>query len=195
MGHVAPFDEVLGLTPHQRTSMELQALGCAFAVFVPFATAARFVSWCSGSPVSPWAVWQWVQAAGAQAMSRLEVQLEGLENGEEPEMEAMAPELTNLHLALSGDGVRVPFRPAGGRPEGKTQWREIKVGVLARLQSYRTRSGKRVTRLAGQSPGGGVGRCRGIQAAVLVRSVASRDSERLPSGVAQRWRTRVLGAL
>jgi hypothetical protein len=150
IGQIAPFDEELGLTPHQRTSLELQALGCAFAVFVPFATAARFVSWCSGASVSPWALWQWVQAAGAQAMSRLEVQLEGLENGEEPEMEAMAPELTNLPLALSGDGVRVPFRPDGGRPEGKTQWREIKVGVLARWQSYRTRSGKRVTRLAGR---------------------------------------------
>lgn len=148
IGQVAPFDEVLGLTPHQRTSMELQALGCAFAVFVPFATAARFVSWCSGSPVSPWAVWQWVQAAGGEAMKRLEVQLAALENGTEPEAEAMAPELTDLPLALSGDGVMVPLRPHGGRPEGKTQWREVKVGVLARLKASCTRRGKPVTRLA-----------------------------------------------
>ena len=81
IGQVSPFDEVLGLTPHQRTSWELQALGCAFAVFVPFATAARFVSWWSGSPVSPWAVWQWVQAAGGEAIQRLEAQLAALEEG------------------------------------------------------------------------------------------------------------------
>ena len=150
IGQVAPFDEVLGLTPYQHTSLELQALGCAFAVFVPFATAARFVSWCSGGPVSPWAVWQWVQAAGGEAMNRLEAQLEALENGDEPEAEIIAPELLAAPLALSGDGVMVPFRPHGGRPEGKTQWREIKVGVLARLRSYRTRGGKLVTRLAGR---------------------------------------------
>ena len=45
-------------------------------------------------------------------------------------------------------GVMAPFRPDGGRPEGKTRWREVKVGVLARLKSYRSRSGKVVTRLA-----------------------------------------------
>src|SRR4029434_5684199 len=50
---VAPFDEALGVQPHQRTSGELQWLGCAFAVFVPFATAARWlggVLWRPGEP-------------------------------------------------------------------------------------------------------------------------------------------------
>jgi hypothetical protein len=42
---VAPFDEELGLQPHQRTSGELQSLGCALAVFVPFATAATLLRW------------------------------------------------------------------------------------------------------------------------------------------------------
>jgi len=148
IGQVAPFDESLGLSPHQRTSLELQALGCAFAVFVPFATAARFVTWCSGVCVSPWAVWQWVQSAGAEAMSRLDAHLQALEEGVEPQAEAMSAELAQRPLVLSGDGVMAPFRPYGGRPEGKTQWREVKVGVLARLTSYRTRSGQVVTRLA-----------------------------------------------
>jgi hypothetical protein len=40
---VVPFDEELGVQPHQRTSGELQSLGCALAVFVPFATAARLL--------------------------------------------------------------------------------------------------------------------------------------------------------
>ncbi len=148
IGQIAPFDAVLGLMPHQRASFELQALGCAFAVFVPFATAAHFVSWCSGVSVSSWAVWQWVQAAGTEAMKRLECQLEALETGVQPEVEPMESTLADAPLALSGDGVMVPLRPHGGRPEGKIQWREVKVGVLARLRSYRNRHGKVVTRLA-----------------------------------------------
>ena len=65
---VAPLDEALGIQPHQRSSGEFQALGCALAVFVPCATAARLLGWYSGSTVSPQAVWGWVQAAGQQAM-------------------------------------------------------------------------------------------------------------------------------
>lgn len=45
IGQVAPFDEALGLQPHQRSSGELQFLGCALAVFVPFATAATLLGW------------------------------------------------------------------------------------------------------------------------------------------------------
>ncbi len=148
IGQIAPFDATLGLRPHQRVSLELQALGCAFAVFVPFATAAQFVSWCSGVSVSSWAVWQWVQAAGKEAMSRLEREREALEAGVEPEVEPISLTLADVPLALSGDGVMVPLRPHGGRPEGKIQWREVKVGVLARLRSYRNRHDKIVTRLA-----------------------------------------------
>ncbi len=42
---VAPLDEALGVQPQQRTSGELQHLGCALAVFVPFATATRLLGW------------------------------------------------------------------------------------------------------------------------------------------------------
>ena len=68
---VAPFDEALGVQPRQRSSGELQALGCALAVFVPFATAARLLGWDSGSPISPRAVWGWVHAAGRRAMGQI----------------------------------------------------------------------------------------------------------------------------
>jgi hypothetical protein len=64
---VAPLDEALGVQPHQRTSEALQALGCALAVFVPFATAARLLGWSRGGVVSPRAVWCWVQTAGHDA--------------------------------------------------------------------------------------------------------------------------------
>jgi len=41
----------------------------------------------------------------------------------------------------------VPFRPTGGAPTGNIRWRDIKVGVLARLGQHRTRLGHVVTRL------------------------------------------------
>ena len=143
----APLDEALGVQPHQRTSEELQALGCALAVFVPFATAARLLGWYCGSVVSPRAVWCWVQTAGRQAMEDLQADLDTVAQGHMPPPEPLAAALGALPLALGADGVMVPFRPEGGKPQGKLRWREIKVGVLARLEQHRTRTGHLVTRL------------------------------------------------
>jgi hypothetical protein len=144
---VAPLDEALGVQSQQRTSAEIQCLGCAFAVFVPFATAARLLGWYSGSVVSSRAVWCWVQAAGSQAMARLQEDLATVAQGHEPKPEPLTAEQAALPLALGADGVMVPFRPEAGTPTGKTRWREIKVGVLARLGQHRTRTGQVVTRL------------------------------------------------
>jgi hypothetical protein len=145
---VAPFDEELGVQPYQRSSGELQSLGCAFAVFVPFATAARLLGWYVGSTVSARAVWCWVQAAGHQAMEHLQEDLAAVAQGHGPMPEPLTAEQAALPLALGADGVMVPFRPEAGAPTGKTRWREIKVGVLARLSQHRTRTGQVVTRLA-----------------------------------------------
>ena len=79
---VAPLDDALGVQPQQRASGELQYLGCAFAVFVPFATAARLLGWYSGGTVSPQAVWGWVQAAGQRAMQTLQDHLHALAHGD-----------------------------------------------------------------------------------------------------------------
>lgn len=144
---VAPLDDALGVQPQQRTSGELQALGCALAVFVPFAIAARLLSWYSGSSVSPRAVWCWVPAAGARALEQLHAQLQAVAQGQQPTEEPLAPELVAAPLLIGADGVMVPFRPEGGHPRGKTAWHEIKVGVLARLGRHRTRTGKVVARL------------------------------------------------
>ncbi len=145
---VAPLDAALGVQPHQQTSGEIQALGCALAVFVPFATAARLLGWYCGGVVSPRAVWCWVQAAGQQAMAHLQEDVDALARGDVPTPEPLTAELTALPLALGADGVMVPFRPEAGAPQGKIRWREIKVGVLARLSQHRTRTGQVVTRLA-----------------------------------------------
>ena len=144
---VAPFDAALGVPPHQRTSGALQLLGCACAVFVPCATAARWLRWYCGGRVSPRAVWCWVQAAGHHAMARLQEELDAVARGDAPPPEALAAELAAWPLALGADGVMVPLRPTGGAPRGKIRWREITVGVLARLGQHRTRLGHVVTRL------------------------------------------------
>jgi hypothetical protein len=144
---VAPLDEALGVPPHQRTSGELRALGGALAVFVPFATTARLLGWYRGGVVSPRAVGCWVQAAGHQAMEALQADLDTVAQGHAPTPEPLADDLAVLPLALGADGVMVPFRPDGGNPRGKIRWREIKVGVLARLGQHRTRTGHIVTRL------------------------------------------------
>ena len=95
---VAPLDQALGVQPHQRTSGELQSLGCALAVFVPFATAARLLGWYRGSIVSPQAVWGWVQAAGQHAMETLQKHLHALAQGDLPAPEALAAELAAAPL-------------------------------------------------------------------------------------------------
>ena len=145
---VAPLDEALGVQPHQRTSGELQSLGCALAVFMPFATAARWLGWYSGSTVSPRAVWGWVQAAGQRAMEQLHEQLQALAQGHLPPEEPLEAELATAPLLMGADGVMVPFRPEGGSPRGNTAWHEVTGGVLARLGQHRTRTGQVVPRLA-----------------------------------------------
>lgn len=144
---VAPLENDLEGSPSQRTSGDLQALGCALAVFVPFATAATLLGWYSGRLVSPQAVWGWVQAAGQRAMAALQKQMAALAIGALPPEEPLAAAHAVLPLLLGADGVMVPLRPEVGTPKGKTTWREVKVGVLARLGQHRTRAGQVVTRL------------------------------------------------
>jgi hypothetical protein len=104
--------------PHQRTSEEVQALGCALAVFVPFATAARWLGWYCGGVVSAHAVWEWVQAVGYHAMALLQEELDRAAQGYEPRREPLAVQHATLPLALGADGVMVPFRPQADTPQG-----------------------------------------------------------------------------
>jgi hypothetical protein len=139
-----PLDETLGVQPQQRTSDALLQLGCALAVFVPFATAARLLGWSSGRTVSPQAVGG-RQAAGQRAMETRQEHLHALAQGDLPAPEALAADRAAARSALGADGVMVPFRPIGGQPTGKTRWQAITGGVLARLGQHRTRTGKVVT--------------------------------------------------
>jgi len=80
-------------------------------------------------------------------MALLQEELAAVAKGDALPQEPLAAELAALPLAVGADGVMVPFRPTGGAPTGKIRWREIKVGVLARLSQHRTRLGHVVTRL------------------------------------------------
>jgi hypothetical protein len=81
-------------------------------------------------------------------MESLQADLATVAKGHEPMPEPRAAERMALPLALGADGVMGPFRSEGGTPRGKIRWREITVGVLARLGQHRTRTGQVVTRLA-----------------------------------------------
>jgi hypothetical protein len=131
IGQVAPLDKALGLHPHQRTSFELQKLGCLLSVFAPFETLVALLNCLISVQVSPTAVWHWVQNAGRKAIDRLNRQLTELAAGQRPQAESLDEAVSVLPLLIGADGVNVPFRPEGGK--GRTVWREVKVAVLARL--------------------------------------------------------------
>jgi len=147
IGQVAPLDTALGLAPHQETSRELQHLACAFAVFVPFATAAELVGRVVAVPVSPAAIWGWVQAAGRRAQERLDRELQRLAAGHDPALEPLDPATAQLPLVVGADGVMVPFRPEQGSPKGHVVWREVKVAIVTRLGQRLTRAGHAVPHL------------------------------------------------
>ena len=148
IGQVAPLDEELGLRPNQRVSDGLMRAACALALFVPFEEAAVLLALLTGVVLSPVSIWNWVQEVGGKAKARLEGQLRDLEAGDEPEAEGIGTAEAQWPLLIGADGVLVPFRPKGGQPKGRTVWREVKVGVLARLGQRLTRTGKPVTHLA-----------------------------------------------
>jgi hypothetical protein len=129
---VAPCAEALGGQPPQRSRGALPSRGCALAGFGPFATAARGLSWDSGGPGSPRAVWCWGQAAGQRAMGQLPEPLDAVAHGHLPTPDPLEATPAALPLALGADGVRVPCRPEAGQPTGKIPWRALKVGGLAR---------------------------------------------------------------
>lgn len=119
------------MLPHQRTSVDLQRLGCLLAIFVPFETVALLLNCLVSVKVSSTALWHWVQEAGGKAIDRLHRQLSELSAGQLPQIESLDEAISILPLLVGADGVNVPFRPEGGK--GRTVWREVKVAVLARL--------------------------------------------------------------
>lgn len=147
IGQVVPLDEELGLRAYQKTSLEVKWLACALAVFVPFEIASVLFGLLTGVKVCPKSIWLWVQESGQRAMVQLNTQLAEMEQGLLPAEEAMETATKDLPLLIGADGVMAPFRPQAGTPKGKTVWREVKVGVLARLGERVTKAGQQVPHL------------------------------------------------
>ncbi len=147
IGQVVPSDKALGIQPYQQTSREVKWLACALAVFVPFEIASVLLNMLTGVQVCSKSIWTWVQASGQQMMEQLEKQLKALAEGTLPEEEVQEEAMKTLPLLIGADGVMVPFRPEKKTPEGKTVWREVKVGILARLGQRKTKKGEMVPQL------------------------------------------------
>jgi len=147
IGQVAPLDDELGIGPNQRVCNDLKRVACALAVFVPYEIASVLLFLATKVKVSPMAIWNWVQESGSKAKKALEAELAALQEGHLVEPEEIEEDVAQMPLIIGGDGVNVPLRPCGSSPEGKTDWREVKVGVFARLYRYINKKGKDVTRL------------------------------------------------
>lgn len=143
----APFDQVLGIAPYQQSSVELKRLGCLLAIFVPFELASWLLSQLSGIRVSDDSLWQWVQHYGQQASEQWETDAQNWQKGEAPPLETLSEDLAAMPLLIAADGVTVPLRPQPVTPAGKTLWREVKVGLFARLSHRINCNGQQVTRL------------------------------------------------
>lgn len=147
IGQVVPSDKGLGIQPYQQTSREVRWLACALAVFVPFEIASVLLRMLTGVKVCSKSVWTWVQASGQQVMEQLEGELKALSEGTLPDEEVQEASTKALPLLIGADGVMVPFRPVKKTPKGKTIWREVKVGILARLGKRKTKKGELVSQL------------------------------------------------
>jgi len=144
IGQITPFDEELGLQPNQRVSNEVKQVGCALAVFIPYSIASSLLKMLTGVEISSGTIWNWVQCAGQNAMIRLENELSAFKEKSSKAID-IESKFLKLPLLIGGDGVMVPFRPHTGSPKGKTAWREVKVGIFARLGQRVTKKGKSVS--------------------------------------------------
>jgi hypothetical protein len=142
-----PLDQALGIAPYQSSSEELIRLGCLLSIVMPYDLSSWMLHQCTGIAVSASTLWNWVERYGSSSKSRIEAQIEQYLQGESMPIDSLDEVTAALRLAIAADGVMVPFRPEPHTPKGKTQWREIKVGLLVRLGSRITRAGKQVTRL------------------------------------------------
>jgi hypothetical protein len=147
INQVAPLDARLGLAAYQGHSSELMRKATLLAVFVPLATARSILTRLSGVTVATTTVWEWVQVAGRRAAAKLQAELEHCAAGQAVAREPMAEMIDQLLMLLGADGVMVPFRPKGGSPKGAAVWREVKVGVITRLEAGLNRAGRPVTKL------------------------------------------------
>jgi hypothetical protein len=101
----------------------------------------------SGIQVSDDTIWNWVQAAGQQALENLKWQLQQLGEGQSIQAESLDETLLTMPLIIAADGVTVPFPPQPKTAKGTIVWPEVKIALQARLGKCQTKTGTTVTRL------------------------------------------------
>lgn len=122
-------------------------LGCLLSILMPYELASWLLGQWSGLTVSATTLWNWVQQKGQQAQADLEQALAAQANGQAVPQEVLTEALAALPLAVSADGVMVPFRPTPHTAKGNTRWREVKVAILARLGHRLNRANQTVPQL------------------------------------------------
>ncbi len=125
-----PLDIALGVKEHQQTSLELIRLACLLAVFVPFETVTVIAQRFTGIQLSAQTIWSWVQLLGKKAMNQLQEEMAPLALGKVPSPEPLSETGAQMPLVIGADGVMIPMGLHEGQPNGSTQWREVKVGIL-----------------------------------------------------------------
>ena len=181
----APLDEAWGVQPQPRTSEAVQARGWALALLTPLATAARGLGWDRGGPVRPRAVGGGVQAAGQRALEPRDAPWQAVAQGARPPAAPLEATRAAAPWLRGADGVRVPWRPAGGHPRGNTAWHAIPVGVGARLGRPPTRTGTRVARRPQRRVGAVCGESAALQRRLGLEALRQ-GIRRAPQGV---WRS------
>lgn len=114
---------------------------------MPYELASWMLGQWSGLSVSASTLWNWVQVQGQQAQAELNQQLQLQADGKACEVEITDASVSALPLAISADGVMVPFRATPQSAQGKTKWQEVKVGVLARLGMRQNAQGEALPQL------------------------------------------------
>ena len=143
-----PLDEALGITPDQSSSEELIRLGCLLSIVMPDELSSWMLHQCTGITVSDSTWWNWVERYGTKAKSRLDEQLEQYLQGESMPTESLGRCNRRSPVSYRRFWRNGALGPKGTiTPKGKTQWREVQVGLLVRLGSRLTRAGTQVTRL------------------------------------------------
>lgn len=133
IGQIAPLDRELELSAHQHSCVQLKRVACLLAVFVPFETAQVLLEQLISVKVCKDSIWNWVADAGQSAIDKLNAELESLAQTECFAFESIDKSMADLPLLIGADGVMVPFRRETRSPKGATRWREVKVGIVARL--------------------------------------------------------------
>lgn len=147
IGQVVPLDQALGLSPKQDTMTEIKEMACLLAIFVPYRISALIFEKFLRLPLGGSTIWNWVQSSGKSAMDQLEEEIQRYEREGTVTQEQILASTLQLKCLMGADGVFAPFRPQGGSPQGKTVWKEVKIGVITRLKQRVNRKGKSVTQL------------------------------------------------